>query len=334
MNMNKGVSLREGLEMLSPKHLTALHNFLAEQHEKFCAIKSKEVAIPPVKSFDSMVEGVAHTMLICGKRGWGFMEVVHLLEDQDDKVLQAIYTKLEKEPERQAALEREVRPAPVYVAPPARPAKSVVTAPKPTLVNTDKDTFKVVLPKKPAQGTMLVSTEAGEKRVINHLSEELPKPKRLTKKQIKALARRRKADEKAKKQAAKEKRLATIAQKELERAAVKRSRKSSTPAKMATTEQETKMNTKVSTKKVAAKKTPKAAATKNGAKKRFGTGPGFPAEKKITLLAKENPKREGAGAFKRWKLYHNGMTVAAAREAGMGMNHIIADSEHKYIKVG
>lgn len=55
---------------------------------------------------------------------------------------------------------------------------------------------------------------------------------------------------------------------------------------------------------------------------------------KITVLVKENPKREGSGAYERFALYKTGMTVAKALEVGVTAADLAYDSKHEYIRLG
>jgi translation initiation factor 2B subunit (eIF-2B alpha/beta/delta family) len=73
-----------------------------------------------------------------------------------------------------------------------------------------------------------------------------------------------------------------------------------------------------------------------GGKKEKAASTGKRAEymaKKIKVLVKENPKREGSGAYKRFKLYKTGMTVGEAMKAGMKPGNIAHDEASKYIEV-
>lgn len=77
-------------------------------------------------------------------------------------------------------------------------------------------------------------------------------------------------------------------------------------------------------KKVAAKKT----TTKPAVAKTNGNG-----TEKITLLVKENPKREGTDSFKRFALYGKSKTVADFLKAGGTTTDLRWDEAHKFIKV-
>lgn len=59
----------------------------------------------------------------------------------------------------------------------------------------------------------------------------------------------------------------------------------------------------------------------------------FSDEGKITILAKENPKRAGSAAHGRFANYKNGMTVKAAKEAGLTAADLAYDSAHEYIRI-
>jgi hypothetical protein len=56
-------------------------------------------------------------------------------------------------------------------------------------------------------------------------------------------------------------------------------------------------------------------------------------DKKIELLAKENPKRKGTKAHKRFAAYRTGMTTSEAKEAGLTAVDLAHDSSHGYIKL-
>lgn len=53
--------------------------------------------------------------------------------------------------------------------------------------------------------------------------------------------------------------------------------------------------------------------------------------KKIKLLVKENPKREGTASYKEFALYKSGMTVGALLEKGLRAAALRWDLEHKFI---
>lgn len=59
--------------------------------------------------------------------------------------------------------------------------------------------------------------------------------------------------------------------------------------------------------------------------------------KKITLLVKENPRREGTTCFKKFAQYRNGMTVgeylAAGEKLGTTMGSVRHDVEHGFISI-
>jgi len=59
----------------------------------------------------------------------------------------------------------------------------------------------------------------------------------------------------------------------------------------------------------------------------------FDLDKKITVLVKDNPKREGTMAFKRFEFYRSGMTVRTALEKGVSGLDLAWDSKHDFIKI-
>lgn len=77
-------------------------------------------------------------------------------------------------------------------------------------------------------------------------------------------------------------------------------------------------------KKAKATKTTKKVSTSNG---------GFNPEAKITLLVKENPKREGTAAHKIFKLYQSGMLVKTFFEKGGTPVALRWDQQHKFVSV-
>lgn len=84
----------------------------------------------------------------------------------------------------------------------------------------------------------------------------------------------------------------------------------------------------------AAKPEPKAKATKAPAEKgeRRGRTSRY-AGKNITLLVKENPKREGTAAYERFELYSKHKTTDAFLAAGGTSSTLAYDVEHEYIKL-
>jgi hypothetical protein len=88
-------------------------------------------------------------------------------------------------------------------------------------------------------------------------------------------------------------------------------------------------------KKAAAKKTiaKKAAPTKkaNGAGR--GRKATFTPDQKIKVLVKENPRREGTKSYKMFAKYKDGMTVAEAVKAGIGMVDLRWDAKFEHISV-
>lgn len=86
----------------------------------------------------------------------------------------------------------------------------------------------------------------------------------------------------------------------------------------------------------ATKKTAKKAdkkTTKKGAKKERASRGSAIADGKITLLVKENPKREGSSAHKRYELYRKHKDVAAYLKAGGKRSSLRYDVKHEYIKL-
>jgi hypothetical protein len=67
---------------------------------------------------------------------------------------------------------------------------------------------------------------------------------------------------------------------------------------------------------------------------RRGRPSGYKPEAKITVLAKENPKREGSASYKEFELYRKHKTVGAFLAAGGTSASLRWDSEHKFIKIG
>lgn len=326
MNIKNGVSTREALEILTPLHLAALHNFLAEHSNRARdkeAIKAGEPEVVPVKKFESMVEGVAVTMQMVNRRKWGFTDIVNLLEGNEDKTLAAIYAKLEHEPERQAEEERLVRERqrPAYTPPAPRPAKSVETQPGADGAAAPKRKRAKLEP-----GVALMGTEDGEKKVANTLSPGVPQPRRLTKKEQKAAAQRltEQAAGKGRGKAATKGPQATPNKGVAKGGKVEVEEGSSSRRTTSThTEQENTMNPKTQKTSTSTKK-----AAKGGAKKVL-----FGDNQKITVIAKENPKREGTAAHKIFKLYKTGMTVAKALAAGVSRGDLAWDTKHGFIKV-
>lgn len=83
-------------------------------------------------------------------------------------------------------------------------------------------------------------------------------------------------------------------------------------------------------------KAAKADGKKSGLAKAQEANAGQRAElhaKKIHMLTKENPKREGTEAHKRFELYKNGMTVGEAIEAGITMSDIRYNEEHGHLEL-
>jgi len=73
-------------------------------------------------------------------------------------------------------------------------------------------------------------------------------------------------------------------------------------------------------------KSPKAVGKRGRAAK-------YPDEAKITLLAKENPKREGSASHKRFGLYKTGMTVGEFISKGGTLADVAWDARKNFISV-
>lgn len=80
-----------------------------------------------------------------------------------------------------------------------------------------------------------------------------------------------------------------------------------------------------------------AAAAKPAAKKAEapagGRAPSLADDSKITLLVKENPKREGCAAYERFQAYFKVTTVAEALAAGLTRKDLAWDIAHGHISV-
>lgn len=75
-------------------------------------------------------------------------------------------------------------------------------------------------------------------------------------------------------------------------------------------------------------------AKKGGKKETAPSSRGaFSSEQRIELLVKENPKREGSSAYKKFALYGKNKTVGAFLKAGGTRSALRYDTEHDYIKV-
>lgn len=86
-----------------------------------------------------------------------------------------------------------------------------------------------------------------------------------------------------------------------------------------------KENEDMAAKKASAKKAAKPEAKKGR--------PSANADGKIKVLAKENPKRKGSEAYKRFAKYVTGMTVAEALKKGVTSADIAYDKKHGFISV-
>jgi hypothetical protein len=92
---------------------------------------------------------------------------------------------------------------------------------------------------------------------------------------------------------------------------------------------------KLSAKKVEATTAPKKSAKKSTVKHAGNSGSRLRLnlKGKITIISKENPKRPGSGAHKRFALYKNGMTVEQFLKAGGIPADVHWDSKQRFIKV-
>lgn len=92
------------------------------------------------------------------------------------------------------------------------------------------------------------------------------------------------------------------------------------------------MNTTKTADKAAAPKAKKAAAAKKTAAKKGGKRK-HPLTAKITMLVKDNPKREGTACHKRFALYAKHNTVESFLQAGGKTGDLNWDSKHGFIKI-
>jgi hypothetical protein len=76
----------------------------------------------------------------------------------------------------------------------------------------------------------------------------------------------------------------------------------------------------------------KAVKGKKEKKERKSRGP-VVIDGKITVLAKENPKRKGTNAFKKFELYKKHKNIASFLEAGGKRSSLRYDEKHGYIKI-
>jgi len=60
----------------------------------------------------------------------------------------------------------------------------------------------------------------------------------------------------------------------------------------------------------------------------------YPDDKKVTLLVKENPKKEGSKARARFEGYFGAKTIGDARKGGVGYSDIAYDIGRGHISVG
>lgn len=67
-------------------------------------------------------------------------------------------------------------------------------------------------------------------------------------------------------------------------------------------------------------------------KERKSRGPAI-VDGKITIIAKENPKRKGTNAYKKFELYKKHKNIASFLEAGGKRSSLRYDEKHGYIKI-
>jgi len=89
---------------------------------------------------------------------------------------------------------------------------------------------------------------------------------------------------------------------------------------------------KAKTKKAKMKKTKKNGKMKKGKKGKKSRGPRM-VDGKITLLVKENPKRKGSNAHKKYELYRKHKTIAGYLKAGGKRSSLRYDERHENIKL-
>lgn len=81
------------------------------------------------------------------------------------------------------------------------------------------------------------------------------------------------------------------------------------------------------------KKAPVAEPAAESAAKRRRTSPNFPPESEVTLLTKNNPKREGSKSFDRYENYAVAGTVGEYIAAGGTYADLKYDAEHGFVSV-
>lgn len=86
-------------------------------------------------------------------------------------------------------------------------------------------------------------------------------------------------------------------------------------------------------KEPAAAKGAKETAAKPAKKEKEAGARAQHAAKKIKVLAKENPRREGSQGHATFAVYKNGMTVGEAIEAGADAGYIRSDVNRGYISL-
>lgn len=82
-----------------------------------------------------------------------------------------------------------------------------------------------------------------------------------------------------------------------------------------------------------AKQNPTKAHKSNGSAVKVKRGGGEADTRKITVVAKDNPRREGTSGFKNFKLYKTGMTVAEFVKKGGLLDKMATDAKRGHIRV-
>lgn len=129
-------------------------------------------------------------------------------------------------------------------------------------------------------------------------------------------------------------RVAIANHKKAKEIAVKKAAKAATkPAKKAAKPTAPKVVKKAATKVAPAKKAP-AKKTKGDAPAKRGRVGAFEESMKITVLVKENPKRQGSAAYDIFELLKKSKTVGDFYAKGGGSHNLRYNVDHEYIKVG
>lgn len=95
---------------------------------------------------------------------------------------------------------------------------------------------------------------------------------------------------------------------------------------MTTDSKKTSKKTSKKVTKKTSKKTAKVAGTR-------GRKPSIPNEAKVKVLVKENPRRSGTAAYKRFSLYKSGMTVGEYIKAGGKRGSLLKDVRKGFVSV-